>query len=331
MSKLLSQDEIDMLIQAGKSTAAETPAALTIAKQKEPRLYDFKHPDRVSKEQLKILRNIHDSFARLISTYLSNVLRTMIDVKAPAIEQVTYYEFTMGAQNFTYMYIFNIDRLDGNAILEIDPRFTFYIIDRLFGGSGTVQPKVDSTPTIIERSVMNNIAEKILDYLREAWQQIDTLHTNIITFETNPQLVTIAPASETMIVLTFDAVARADEFNIILCFPYFMLEPILKNINSQNYMALLKKEPSDEDIKSLYRAVENTDVKFTVDLGKTILTVNDFINLREDEILLLDRKINEPLVTRIQKHKKFLVSPGKRGKQRAVRIDHIIDEEGDVI
>jgi flagellar motor switch protein FliM len=255
----------------------------------------------------------------------------MIDVKAPAIEQVTYYEFTMGAQNFTYMYIFNIDKLDGNAILEIDPRFTYYIIDRLFGGSGNVQPKSDSTPTIIERSVMNNIAEKILDYLREAWQQIDMLHPNIVTFETNPQLVTIAPASETMIVLTFDATARADDFNIILCFPYFMLEPILQKINVSNYMALLKKEPSDEDQASLYRAVENTDVRLTVDLGRTILSVNDFINLKENEILLLDRKITQPLITRVQKHKKFLVSPGKKGKKRAVRIDHIIDEEGDAI
>jgi flagellar motor switch protein FliM len=110
-----------------------------------------------------------------------------------------------------------------------------------------------------------------------------------------------------------------------------MLEPILKKINSTNYMAMLKKEPSDEDTAALYRAVENTDVKLTVDLGKTILTVNDFINLKENEILVLDRKIKEPLVTRVQKHKKFLVSPGKKGKKRAVRIDSIIDEEGDII
>ena len=327
MSKLLSQAEIDALLDQEKNVNASSD----IPKVKEARIYDFRHPDRVSKEQLKILRNIHDNFSRLISTYLSNALRTMIDVKVPTIDQVTYFEFTMSAASFTYMYVFTIDKLDGSAILETDPRFTFFIIDRLFGGTGSIINKTEQSPTIIERSVMSTIAERILEYLKEAWQQIDTLNCSIITFETNPQLVTVAPASETMIVLTFPVTARNFEFNIILCFPYFMLEPILKKINSQNYMALLKKEPSEEDQLNLYRAVEHTEVDFTVELGKSFIRVKDFLDLKENELLLLETKITDQLIARVQQHKKFTVSPGRKGKKKAVRIEHIIDEEGDII
>ena len=279
MSKLLSQAEIDALLDQEKD---QNTSSVDIPKVKEARIYDFRHPDRVSKEQLKILRNIHDNFSRLLSTYLSNQLRTMIDVKVPTIDQVTYFEFTMSAASFTYMYVFTIDKLDGSAILETDPRLTFFIIDRLFGGTGNIINKVEQSPTIIERSVMNNIADKVLEYLKEAWAQIAVLDARIYTFETNPQLVTVAPASETMIVLTFPVSARNFEFNIILCFPYFMLEPVLKQINSQNYMALLKKEPSEEDTKNLYRAVEHTEVKFTVDLGKSYVSVKDFLDLQEN-------------------------------------------------
>ena len=328
MSKLLSQDEIDALLE---SSGNSPTATFDVPKAKEARIYDFRHPDRVSKEQLKILRNIHDNFSRLLSTYLSNQLRTMIDVKVPTIDQVTYFEFTMSAASFTYMYVFNIEKLDGSAILETDPRLTFFIIDRLFGGTGAIINKTEQSPTIIERSVMNNIAEKILEYLKEAWHQIDVINAHIYTFETNPQLVTVAPASETMIVLTFPVAARNFEFNIILCFPYFMLEPILKKINSQNYMALLKKEPSEEDTKNLYRAVEHTEVKFSVELGKTYISVKDFLDLQENELLLLETKITNHLVARVQDHKKFTVSPGKKGKKKAVRIENIIDEEGDII
>jgi len=178
---------------------------------------------------------------------------------------------------------------------------------------------------------MSNVAEKILEYLSEAWQHIDALETSIEMFETNPQLVTVAPASETMIVLNFPVTVRTFDFNIILCFPYFMLEPILKKINSQNYMALLKKEPSDEDHQSLYRAVENTVVSFSVELGKTTVSVDEFLDLQENEILLLNTRITEPLLARVQGHKKFDVFPGKKGKHRAVRVENIIDEEGDVI
>lgn len=328
MSKLLSQEEVDALLS--QEQGPEFGEDL-LQKQSEARLYDFRHPDRVSKEQLKILRNIHDNFARLLSTYLSNALRTMIDVKVPTIEQVTYLEFTMSASDFTYMYIFDITNLDGQAILETDPNLSFFIIDRLFGGSGSMINRSEATPTIIERSVMNNVAERILEYLKEAWQHIDILQPNVLTFETNPQLVTIAPASETMIVLNFPVIARNFEFYILICFPYFMLEPILKKLISQNYMTLMKKEPNSDDVQNLMRTIENTTVTMSVELGKTNILVEDFLDLEEGEILMLNSKINNPLTARIQRHKKFLVSPGKKGKQRAVRIDNIIDEEGDVI
>jgi flagellar motor switch protein FliM len=325
-NKLLSQEEIDALLNTSSDTTAQSGLP---AKEKEARLYDFKHPDRVSKEQLKILRNIHDNFARLLGTYLSNALRTMIDVKIPTIEQVTYLEFTMSAASFTYMYVFDITNLDGSAILETDPRFSFFIIDRLFGGTGADVDRTEANPTIIERSVLNNIAERILEYLKEAWQHIDILQPNILTFETNPQLVTIAPASETMIVINFPIAAREHEFFLILCFPYFMLEPILKKINSQNYMTMLKKEPNEVDQQNLYRAVEQTDVDISIELGKILITVQDFVDLQENELILLDTKITDPLIARVQKHKKFSVSPGKIGKHKAVRIENIIDEEGD--
>lgn len=328
MSKLLSQEEVDALLSQEQTSDLGKDLA---EKEKEARLYDFRHPDRVSKEQLKILRNIHDNFARLLGTYLSNSLRTMIDVKVPTIEQVTYLEFTMSASDFTYMYIFDITNLDGSAILETDPNLSFFIIDRLFGGSGSSVTRSESTPTIIERSVMNNVAERILEYLKEAWQHIDILQSNILTFETNPQLVTIAPASETMIILNFPVIARNYEFYILLCFPYFMLEPILKKISSQDYMTMLKKAPNEEDKLSLARTVENTVVSFSVELGKTVLSVEDFVELEENEIILLNNKIADPLLGRVQNHKKFLVSPGKKGKNKAVRIDNIIDEEGDII
>jgi flagellar motor switch protein FliM len=328
MGKLLTQDEIDALLNQDKNT---DPTGIFPEKQKEARPYDFRHPDRVSKEQLKILRNIHDNFARLVSTYLSNALRTMIDVKVPTIEQVTYFEFTLSAATFTYMYVFDIDNLDGQAILEIDPRFTFFIIDRLFGGTGTSINKVESNPTIIERSVMSNIADRILEYLKEAWNHVENLEPHISNFETNPQLVTVAPASETMIVLNFPVGVRDFEFALVVCFPYFMLEPVLKKMNSQDYITMMKKELNDDDIKSLHRTVVNTDIVFSVELGKAVISVDEFVNLQENELLLLDSKITEPLTARIQKQKKFHVSPGKRGKKRVVRIDELIDEEGDKI
>ncbi|HPM01755.1 MAG TPA: flagellar motor switch protein FliM [Candidatus Cloacimonadota bacterium] len=328
MSKLLTQEEVDALLsqEQGPEQIFELDN-----KKKEVRLYDFRHPDRVSKEQLKILRNIHDNFARLLATYLSNQLRTMIDVKPPTIEQVTYLEFTMSASDFTYMYIFDITNLDGQALLEVDPNLSFFIIDRLFGGTGSTIQRNEATPTIIERSVMNSVSERVLEFLKEAWQHIDILQPNILTFETNPQLVTIAPASETMIVFNFPIIARNFEFYLLLCFPYFMLEPILKKLVNQNYIALTKKKPNEADTRSLYRTLENTQIKFTVEIGNTDIFVQDFVNLEQNDILVLKKKITDPFIAKVQNVPKFSGAPGVHNKKYSFKVEHIVDEEGDII
>ncbi len=331
MSKLLTQEEIDALLS--QETGEERGGPLSVEKQKELRLYDFRRPERVSKDQIKTLRNIHEIFARLLAPYLSSTLRTMVDVKSPVIDQVTYLEFTMSASDYTNMYIFSIDKLDGQALLDIDPELTFFIIDRLFGGTGLHLAKRTDIQdlTEIERSVMRSIADKILEHFREAWLQIDELVPKIDTFETNPQLVTIAPSSETMIVLNFPVTVRNFEFTILLCFPYFMLEPLLKKLLSQNYMALLKKKTTEEDYESLKRTVEQTSVEVNIDLGTTDISVEDFLELEPGNIITLDQRITGPIMAYVEKKPKFSGQIKMRKKKYVFQIRNFIDTEGEVI
>jgi len=327
MSKLLSQEEIDALLSSDHAldNVVEEPL-----KQQELRLYDFKRPDRISRDQNKTLRNIHDNFAKLLSTYLSNILRTMVDVKNPTIEQISYIEFTMSASDFTNMFQFEIENLEGKAILEIDPNFTFFLIDRLFGGPGSTNRKSNSI-TEIEGFVLRKVASSILEYFQESWANIAELVPKIYQFETNPQLVTIAPSSETMIVISFPILTRNFEFSMLLCFPYFMLEPILKKLLDQNFMMLLKKTPSQSDIEAINKTIEQTEINLAVEIGSTSMVVEEFVELRKGDIIVLDKKIDEYIIGYVEKIPKFLGIAGTHGKYKAFKIDHIIDEEGDII
>ena len=330
MSKLLTQEEIDALLS---QEHGEEKQPKDVLQQKELRLYDFRRPERVSKDQIKILRNIHEIFARLLSPYLSNTLRTMVDVKSPVIDQVTYLEFTMSASDYTNMYIFEVEKLDGQAILDIDPDLTYFVVDRLFGGTGSTLVRRNDVQDLseIERSVLKSIAEKILEHFREAWQQIDDLKCSINTFETNPQLVTIAPSSETMIVLNFPVAARSFEFTILLCFPYFMLEPVLKKLLSQNYMALLKKETTEEDYLSIQHTIEQTSVTCNVNLGESEISVNDFLELQEGNIIVLNKSISDSITAYIEGQPRFAGTIGKHRKSMAFQIQNITDQEGEII
>lgn len=326
-SKLLSQEEIDALLaqDTGKPTAKQEKKP-----EKEYRLYDFRRPDRVSKDQQRVLRNIHESFAKLLSTYLSNTLRTMIDVKSPIIDQVTYLEYTMSSSDFTNLYIFEIDRLDGQAILEIDPNFTFYIIDRLFGGTGTIISRGNQI-TLIEESVMMNIAKNILKNFHDAWINLEDLRPEITDFEINPQLVTIAPSSETMIILNFPIIARNYDFYIYLCFPYFMLEPVLKKLISQNYMAMLKKKITDEDREQLQQNIFSSFVDFSVELGSTNISIREFLDLNAGDIVMLDKTMHDLAVAKVAGDTRFKGVAGKSGKRLAFRVENFLDSEGEIV
>src|SRR3989304_5049428 len=175
MSKILSQDEIDALLSGeGIGAGGGGPAAETAEedqKEKLVSLYDFKHPNRVSKDQLRTIQTIHESFARGFATHLSTRLRSLVDIDLTSVDQLTYSEFIMSMADPSAVYIFNIKELEGDAILEISPQLVLYIIDRSFGGEGGVIQEAREI-TIIEQNVMKKIVDNALEQLVRAWQNI---------------------------------------------------------------------------------------------------------------------------------------------------------------
>ncbi len=139
MTEVLSQDEIDQLlsaINAGDSTLESVPSA---ADSRKIKIYDFRRPDKFSKEQMRTVQNMHETFARLTTTSLSTSLRILANVHVASVDQLTYEEFIRSIPTTTTLGVVSMDPLKGQIILEIDPAVTFTIIDRLFGGAARAQ------------------------------------------------------------------------------------------------------------------------------------------------------------------------------------------------
>ena len=135
MSDTLSQDEIDELLKAISSGEMEDTNYNREASKRKIKIYDFRRPDKFSKDQIRTVSIMHETFARLTTTSLSAQLRCLINVHVASVDQLTYEEFIRSIPNHTTLGIINMDPLKGSAVLEIDPSITFSIIDRLFGGN----------------------------------------------------------------------------------------------------------------------------------------------------------------------------------------------------
>ncbi|HPB83895.1 MAG TPA: flagellar motor switch protein FliM, partial [Spirochaetota bacterium] len=201
MTEILSQDEIDALLTAISTGEVDTTDYTATKEQRKVKIYDFRRPDKFSKDQIRTLQMMHETFARLTTTALSAQLRALVSVHVASVDQLTYEEFIRSIPNPTTLAVVNMDPLKGSAVLEIDPSITFTIIDKLFGGRGE-QTKISRELTDIEQSVMEGIIVRILGNLREAWSNVIDLRPRLGNIETNPQFAQIVPPNDMVVLIT---------------------------------------------------------------------------------------------------------------------------------
>ncbi|MBN2008081.1 flagellar motor switch protein FliM [candidate division KSB1 bacterium] len=318
MSKILSQDEVNALIK--DIHVDKDPEKAN--EKKNVNLYDFKHPDRISKDQLRVLKTIHTNFAKTFGTFLSTKLRSTVDLNVLSVDQLTYSEFTITMASPSCIYVIYSAVGDGSFVIEFAPELVFYIIDRLLGGRGEIIDEVREI-TIIEENVLKKIVQQAIIQLNDSWQQIASLEPRMASFETNPQFVQIAPASEPSVVISFSV--KIQNFNslITLCFPYFVLEPIMAQLSIQSWISNKQKELRPEDMKIMEDKVMNTTVEMCARLSTNSIKLGDIMSLSEGDVLVFDKSINDKFEILLAGKTKFYGKPGIVGKKVAVKITDI--------
>jgi len=230
-TEVLSQDEIDQLLTAINAGNAEPEDYKPAANSRKIKIYDFKRPDKFSKEQIRTVSIIHETFSRLSTTCLSAQLRSMVHVHVASVDQLTYEEFIRSIPTPTTLAIINLDPLKGNVILEIDPAITFSIIDRICGGTGEGN-KSQHELTDIEQSIMEGIIVRLLANIREAWYHILDLRPRLGQIDTNPQFAQIVSPTEMVVLVTLETKVGDVEGMMNFCIPYITIEPIINKLSA---------------------------------------------------------------------------------------------------
>jgi flagellar motor switch protein FliM len=320
MTEVLSQEEIDQLLTAINAGDTEPEDIRPAADTRKIKIYDFKRPDKFSKEQIRTISMMHDTFARLTTTSLSAQLRSMVHVHVASVDQLTYEEFIRSIPTPTTLAIINMDPLKGNAILEIDPAVTFSIIDRLFGGSGE-GTKSQHELTDIESAVMEGIIVRILGNMREAWTQVIDLRPRLGQIDTNPQFAQIVPPTDMVVLVTLETKVGDVEGMINFCIPYLTIEPIIGKLSTQFWFSTVHRGTTTENLNVLKDKLATIDVDVVAEIGKINIPVREVLSLRlGDVVRLYNTRIGDPYSLNIGNKRKFLCRPGVIGKKIAVQI-----------
>lgn len=349
MSEILSQSEIEALLNSlsgdGGDAPAETPAAplmsnapmmsaaggppANIAARGQRQntvayeVYDFRRPDKFSKDQLRTLQMLHETFARMAGSNLSAYLRAPVTIDLISLEQVPYEEYLRSISQSVFT-ILSLPPLTGQAVLEIEFGLVFTMIDRMLGGPGI--PINRGVLTDIERPLVRQTVDRLFQSLKSAWEGVVIVNPAIETLETSSQFVQIAPPNDIVVTILFEVKIGNSRNAMSLCIPYLVLKPITSKLSAQKWFTSSSRKQSPQTRRMISYNLNQTKVNCTVKLGETNIDIRRFLQMRPGDIIRLDRRTDEHLTMHVGAVPKYRGKPALQGKKLVFAVSEIIEE-----
>jgi len=319
--QILSQEEIDALL----SSVDKGEVDLEVDnKEAEVESYDLTSQSIMLRDQFYALEEVYDKFTGLLHDSLSSSLRKSMEIKFVSTEMIKFREFLEGFSSPTSFNIFSMNPLIGASLLAIEPGLVFSLIDCMFGGSGKPITQVREF-TLIEQRMMKKFAVEALNSLEKAIDVVYSVKISLKKTETKPEFVYMVGPNDLVIAVVFSI--KGDEFsgNIHLCIPYLMLEPIKDKLSS--------KYLGGKNIEHLFgvqiqNMLKDTNIAVVAELGRTVYTIRDILNLREGDILKLNTGPQDLITINIEDVSKYLGVPGVVKGNRAVQVTRFFCQNG---
>ncbi|MFZ3052861.1 MAG: flagellar motor switch protein FliM [Sulfuricurvum sp.] len=331
MADILSQEEIDALLDVvdDEGEVSLDGEEENLFANRQITLYDFKRPNRVSKEQLRAFRGIHDKMARSISSQISSIMRSIVEIQLHSVDQMTYGEFLMSLPNPTSFNVFSMKPLEGNGVLEINPSIAFPMLDRILGGKG--EPfEANREFSDIELSLFETILRVMMATLREAWGPVTELYPQIESKESSPNVVQIVAQNEIVVMVVMEIIIGHSSGMMNICYPVIALEPILPKLASRDLMLneTSSKKSRNQELQVL---LGGAHVNVDVNLGYAELSLHELLDIEEGDILRLNLPANDVVSVSVDGKERFVAQMGLRRFRKSVQITEVIDTEKDAV
>ncbi len=331
MADILSQEEIDALLDVVEDEGDEVleSGEETLLPQRQVTLYDFKRPNRVSKEQLRAFRGVHDKMARSLASQISSIMRSIVEIQLHSVDQMTYGEFLMSLPNPTSFNVFSVKPLEGSGVIEINPSIAFPMLDRLLGGKG--EPfDANREFSDIELSLFETILRVMMSTLKEAWGPVMEVYPTIESKESSPNVVQIVAQNEIVVMVVMEIIIGHSSGMMNICYPVISLEPILPKLASRDLMLneMSSKKSRNTELQVLLGGAK---VNVEANLGDAELKMGDILELKVGDIVRLSTAADDIVTVSIDGKERFKGEIGLRRFRKSIQITEVIETEKDAV
>lgn len=284
------------------------------------KLYNFRRPDKFSKDHLRALQDVHREFSRQISLVLTAYLRMHIEIDVVSTDQLTYDEFMRSMPSPITIGIFELNPLPGQILLGISFEVLSCIVDRMLGGVGLSESRQREL-TDIEEALAKKVVERTVKTLESAWSNIIPVQGEVVGLDNSYQMIQVATSGEIVALITFEVQIAGKYFGLIsLCFPYPVLENVLAHLSTQHIFQTKGIVATTEERQKMIQKLNTSKVDLSVLFGACDIALNDFLDIKEGDIIQLDNKTNDDLVVKVNDEKKFFARPGTMKNHMCIRI-----------
>ena len=325
MGEVLSQNEIDNLLAALSSGELDADQ-MQDSNEKQVKNYDFKRPTKFSKEHLRTLEIIFEHYGRLLSTNLPVYLRKNVQVTVTSSETVIFSEFSNALSNPLILGIVNFQPLGGTILVELASNLGFAMIDRMLGGQGEPLEK-NREFSEIEMTIIEKMMVVCMQLMREPWKNVVDISPVLERIETNSQFAQIIAPNDMIAIVTLNIKIGDVEGLMNVCLPFFTLESVMDKLNTKFWYANMQEQDDEEYNDFIEAMIRKVDIPVKAVLGKSKISLNDFVNLQLGDIIRLDSDVNGDLNVYVGNIKKFTALPGTNKDRYAVRVTSVFREE----
>src|SRR5438874_7695923 len=319
MSKTLSQWEIDALLNSIGSDDTATGSASggnSVASDRTIKLYDFRRPDKFSKEHIRAIQNIHETFARVTASSLSSYLRSTTSVSLSSIEQVVYDEYVHQLASPTLVNLVELQPLSGRIVVEMNMNMGLAMLDRMMGGPGQATMRRGEL-TDIEMALLRSLGATISAGLKDGWTAVADLQPALVETVLNADLVQAALPGDIAALLLFEVHTLGLSGTISICVPHPVIEPLMDRLNTQAWFSSSsRKNGSEDDRLKLADGIRGARLPIGVELGSTTITVGELMDIREGDVIRLDRGLDAELPVLAGKRARFSGRPATPRRTR---------------
>ena len=228
--------------------------------------YNFRRPDRLSKEQIRSIYLLHDLFAHNLSSSLPLFLRAAADIDLISVEQQSFGEYLKGLSDPTTIFTVAVESLQGIFVIEMNSSIAFPIIDRLLGGNGEELKELRAA-TELELNVLEGFLAVVIESYSEVWSPVCEFDTKITGRETRPQMAQIVSPNEVVATIAYQLQIGENKGTISICLPVEMIEDVIENLSPASYSP--DKEGSSKSTRNLLNTLSTVRFPITIELDDT--------------------------------------------------------------